>query len=130
MIRPVLALWLCSVSGVMACPAPSGAIDLRAEDAAAPMAYATMAPPPLSAPFALVVGLCPAPGTKVTALAFDAIMPAHQHGMNFGVDIAALGQNRFTVSNVVFHMPGLWALQVTADVDGRRHVYTADVVLE
>lgn len=130
MIRLAALIWAGTLSGALACPLPPGAIALDPADPAAPPAYAVMDPPPLSAPFTVEIAFCPPDGTSVAGLSFDAVMPAHQHGMNFRVDVAALDATRFAVSNVVFHMPGLWELRLTADIAEARLDYTGAVTLE
>ena len=83
----------------------------------------------MSAPFTIEIAFCDLT-ERARALEFDAIMPAHQHGMNFDVDVAEMADNRFDVSNVVFHMQGLWELRIDVEVDGQAYAYTAEVLLE
>lgn len=129
-----LFLWatgatLLAASSALACPGP-GDLALTAETPGAPPAYARMSTPPLSAPFRIEIGFCDLEDERAEGLAFDAVMPAHQHGMNFRVDVAPLGENRFDISNVVFHMPGLWEIRVEVEIDGARMAYSAEVALE
>jgi hypothetical protein len=44
------------------------------------------------------------------ALAFDAAMPHHGHGMNVAPPMRAEGPGRWRVSGALFHMPGYWEL--------------------
>ncbi|MEM7044117.1 MAG: hypothetical protein AAF543_15005 [Pseudomonadota bacterium] len=129
MIRlAVVSLFLVG-SEVLACPMPPGAIPLASKAHGAPLGYARMDTPPLSAPFKIEITFCDlAKGAK--ALEFDAIMPAHKHGMNFDVDVAEMADKRFEVSNVVFHMQGLWEIRIDVELDGQTHAYTAEVMLE
>ncbi|WP_270727824.1 hypothetical protein [Shimia sp. Alg240-R146] len=113
-------------SSALACPTPPDATQLIPEADHAPAAYAEMNTPPLSAPFAMLVTFCD-PAQKIEALMFDALMPAHRHGMNFTVDVSKIADNRFEVSNIVFHMPGLWELQFGAEFAGRAYTYIAEV---
>ena len=129
MIRlAVVSLFLVG-SEVLACPMPSSAIPLASEAQGAPSGYARMDTPPLSAPFKIEITFCDL-AEVAKALEFDAVMPAHQHGMNFNVDVAKMADNRFEVSNVVFHMPGLWELRIDVEVDDQTHAYTAEMLLE
>jgi hypothetical protein len=124
----VVSLFLLG-SGALACPMPPGAIPLASKASDAPPGYARMDRPPLSAPFKIEIAFCDlTEGAKV--LAFDAIMPAHKHGMNFNVDVAEMAENRFDVSNVVFHMHGLWEIRIDLELDGQAYDYTAEVLLE
>lgn len=129
MIRLAVASLFLVGPGALACPMPPSAIPLASKASDAPPGYARMDRPPLSAPFTIEIAFCDlAEGAK--ALAFDAIMPAHQHGMNFNVDVAEIADNRFDVLNVVFHMQGLWEIRIDVELDGQAYAYTAEVLLE
>ena len=52
------------------------------------------------------------------ALAVDAWMPEHRHGMNYKSGVSALGGGRFRVEGLMFHMPGRW--EFLFDVGGER----------
>ena len=116
-------------SSALACSMPTDAIQLTSTLDSAPLAYAQIDKLPLSAPFTMTVTFCN-PAQEVEALMFDAVMPAHRHGMNFSVDVTGIAANRFDVSNVVFHMQGLWELRIDVEVDGQAYAYTAEVLLE
>lgn len=45
-------------------------------------------------------------------LAFDAGMRAHNHGMNTLPVIRSLGNGLFRIEQLLFHMPGLWTLDL------------------
>jgi hypothetical protein len=49
-------------------------------------------------------------GTGALELAVDARMPEHGHGMNREPQVVAGEGGTFTVTNMLFHMPGLWEL--------------------
>ncbi|GAA5508026.1 hypothetical protein [Novipirellula caenicola] len=42
----------------------------------------------------------------------EAVMPAHNHGMNYEPEIAILKGGMVTVKGMVFHMPGEWQVHV------------------
>lgn len=126
MIRLAALAFLATTAAALACPMPPDAIPLTANAGPAPVAYAQMEAPPLSAPFPIKIALCD-PDQNAKTVAFDAVMPAHKHGMNYTVDVAETGTNRFEISNVVFHMPGLWELRVAVEIDGQSFDYTAEV---
>lgn len=129
MIRiAVLAIFALS-SGALACPRPPDATRLAPEVDHAPLAYVEMGDPPFSAPFAMTVTFCD-PDQQVEALIFDALMPAHRHGMNFTVDVIKIANNQFEVSNIVLHMPGLWEIRVKAEAARHNYTYTAEVPLK
>jgi hypothetical protein len=82
----------------------------RADSARYTVAYvAKPAPIAVSRHFALELAVCakadaPAPD----ALAVDARMPEHGHGMNYKPTVKALGNGRFTADGLMMHMPGRW----------------------
>jgi len=69
--------------------------------------------------FALEIGLC-AKGAKAlpAAIAVDAWMPEHRHGMNYKPAIRALGEGRFRAEGLMLHMPGRW--EFVFEVGGER----------
>lgn len=72
--------------------------------------FATLEPINVSKPFGLDLILC-GDATDLTVEA-DAWMPRHKHGMNYAPVVHAEGDGKFNVSNLVFHMPGLWQVRV------------------
>ena len=69
------------------------------------------APLPLGRHFALDIVVCAPAGQSLPAtLAVDADMPAHRHGMNYRASVTALGDGRFRVEGLMFHMAGRWRL--------------------
>lgn len=129
MIRAVVLASLTTASGALACATPPSAIPLAADADGAPVAFAQMDALPLSAPFAITITFCGA-SYPANAMMFDAQMPTHRHGMNFTVDVKRITDNQFEVSNVVFHMPGLWEMWIDADVGGQRYGYRAEVPVQ
>lgn len=81
---------------------------------------------PLAEPFALQVVLCPA---QARLVAVDATMPAHRHGMNYRPSLQALGEGRWQVQGLLWHMAGTWSLRLDVALDGRTQVLRQDVVL-
>ena len=69
--------------------------------------------------FALDLTLCPKHG-KVRAVAVDAAMPDHKHGMNYKPAVKSTGTDRFSASGLMFHMPGRWQLAFEVDTDAGR----------
>lgn len=66
---------------------------------------------PLAKHFSLDVQLCGPAGVSPAQLTrADATMPAHRHGMNYRPVIKALGNGRFRVDGMMFHMAGGWQL--------------------
>ncbi len=52
-------------------------------------------------------------------LAFDAEMPAHQHGMVTEPKVEGPDGGRFLVTGVLLHMPGIWQLYFDITRSGR-----------
>lgn len=59
--------------------------------------------------FAIEVQLCPAGAVLARA---NATMPEHRHGMNYRPSVKPLGDGRWRVEGLMFHMPGRWELQL------------------
>ena len=80
---------------------------------------AAPSPVPLGALFDLEVALregCAGAGAPVgeAQLRVAAVMPGHGHGMNTQPRSAPLGDGRFAVSGLRFHMPGEWVVHFDA----------------
>ncbi len=101
---------------------------MSSETQNAPETYLAVDEIPLAQPFSILVTVCG--DVAVSEVRIDAIMPAHQHGLNYTPNITALGDRVFRVDNMLFHMPGLWELQVDATFGGRSVSYTSDIVLK
>lgn len=84
---------------------------------------------PLNKPFDAFVIICDQGTHSPNRITVDATMPAHKHGMNYEPKTTQIGRRRYEVKNLVFHMPGIWRLEVTAYEDGKPHRYTYDVPL-
>lgn len=77
----------------------------------------------VGSPFAIVAAVCPlgdAKGAEVRSLAVDATMPEHRHGMNYAPQVRRMPDGRWRAEGLMFHMPGRWAIEFEAQVDGRR----------
>lgn len=102
-----------------ACELPGG--ESRALDRRGSVALAFVAGEPrLGEYFALQLLLCrdgrPWSPDRVDV---DAVMPAHNHGMNYRAAIERLGEGRYRADGLLLHMPGMWRIVVTVD-DGER----------
>ncbi len=70
---------------------------------------------PLDALFDVTVAVEPAGGGAVpddVALALDARMPHHRHGMLVQPTVTRIGPGRFRVEGLMLHMPGYWELHL------------------
>lgn len=99
-------------TGAAACGAQGSA--MQSETPGAPELWVSFPEIPVAQPFGLSLLLCgDAPGT----IEVDAIMPAHQHGMNYRPTVTDQGNGSFRVEGMVFHMPGIWELRVSVQRD-------------
>lgn len=94
--------------------APQSAVELSSDEQAPFKAYADIQLKALSMPFNVDLYFCGNENTMVERIKIDAIMPAHQHGMNYTPQILELGDGKFQAASMFFHMPGIWQLQVSA----------------
>lgn len=77
-------------------------------------------------PFALMLRLCPA---QAQVLRVDATMPEHRHGMNYRPSVKPLGEARWRVDGLLWHMAGRWELAVEVEHNGERRWLRQSVVL-
>lgn len=89
--------------------------------------YANVQGSRLSQPFDMEVTFCGDHAQDIIRLDVQAVMPAHQHGMNYDPIVAQIGEGQFEVTGMVFHMPGHWQIQVTAYTDPDPLFFTLDV---
>lgn len=95
------------------CPLPApqmqaGGVQAAWKVVGAPIAVGSL--------FAIEVQLCPA---GVALARVDATMPEHRHGMNYRPGVKPLGDGRWRVEGLMFHMPGRWELQLDVQAGGR-----------
>jgi len=107
-----------------ACPDMTNALKLSSTTSSAPPAFVVFDDLTVSEPFDGTVRFCT---EAVDALEFNATMPAHQHGMNYIVDVTQIDTNSFALNNIVFHMPGLWEVRFDADMAEGRVSYSGTV---
>jgi len=73
-------------------------------------------PIPLNAPFELSVvlrsGADPAQALPGRTLLVEGWMPGHGHGMLRQSQVDDLGDGRYRVRGMLFHMPGAWELRI------------------
>ncbi|WP_050605361.1 hypothetical protein [Ruegeria sp. 6PALISEP08] len=125
MIRWVLVFFASSGAAV-ACEAEGQRMGSETQNA--PAVHVAAAAIPLAQPFSILVTICGE--TAVSEVRVDAIMPAHQHGLNYAPKVTAISDRLFRVDDMLFHMPGLWELQVNVDFNGRSVSYTSEIALK
>lgn len=71
----------------------------------------------LSEPFDLQLTFCGIASRSIRHIEVHAIMPAHQHGMNYTPVATPMDEGHFEVSNMLFHMPGAWDVKIAVFTD-------------
>ncbi|WP_175500634.1 FixH family protein [Litoreibacter janthinus] len=84
----------------------------------------------VSQTFVMQLAFCGEEAEAVKRVSIDAIMPAHQHGMNYTPVVNPSTDGQFSVSGMVFHMPGSWQVQVTVFGEGEPRFFTLDVEIK
>ena len=77
--------------------------------------------------FAMEVLVCPADAMLARV---DATMPEHKHGMNYRPSLKALGDGRWRVEGMMFHMPGRWELRLEVQAAGRTEALVDSIQLQ
>lgn len=86
---------------------------------------------PMAKHFALEVQLCDKAGVSTARLQkVDATMPEHKHGMNYRPQITPLGDGRFRVEGMMFHMAGHWQLAFEVQAGKEAVRLTDDVQID
>ncbi|MCM2289266.1 MAG: hypothetical protein NDI67_09585 [Sulfuritalea sp.] len=131
----VLALGVIASGAQAACPpdASDGAV-LKARElvlAYRPVLAGKTNRIPMARHFALEVQLCDKAGVSSARLQkADATMPEHRHGMNYRPRITPLGDGRFRVEGMMFHMAGHWQLAFEVDAGKGTVRLTDDVQID
>lgn len=131
----VLALGVITSSAQAACPpdATDGAVLKAGELVLAyrPVLAGKTSRIPMAKHFALEVQLCDKAGVSVAHLRkADATMPEHRHGMNYRPRITSLGDGRFRVEGMMFHMAGHWQLVFEVQAGKEATRLTDDVQID
>ena len=91
-------------------------------------------PIPLNEPFSVQVWVYDAADRSVPLtdidFAIDGRMPEHRHGMTREPKITRNADGSFTVSGMLFHMPGFWELHFDILRDGQTERAQVDVILD
>jgi len=86
---------------------------------------------PMARHFALEVQLCDRHGISAARLhQADATMPEHRHGMNYRPAITPLGDGRFRVEGMMFHMAGHWQLSFEVQAGKELVRFTHDALVD
>lgn len=121
-----LVWFLASSGAAIACEAMGQRMATETQNA--PAVHVAVEEIPLAQPFSILITVCSE--TAMSDMRVDAIMPAHQHGMNYAPKVTATGDGLFRVDDMLFHMPGLWELRVEVDFNGQSVAYTSYIELK
>ena len=94
--------------------------DIRAEVLPSPLTVGN--------PFSLRLYVC-SPSEAVRITTVSANMPAHGHGMNYRPTIRETTENTFISDGWLFHMPGVWEVNIRLTVRGVEERLSAEVHL-
>lgn len=84
----------------------------------------------LGQPFSFKVALCPTDDKKPDRVTATAIMPAHQHGMNYTPTVTFDETHKsYKVEDFLFHMPGLWEVSISTYSGDRATHYTQNITI-
>lgn len=121
---------LLAITSALAC-APENALELTSSQEVPFQTYAELGLETISKPFEIDLYFCGDGIEKIDRIKVDAIMPAHQHGMNYTPEISGIEPGIYKISGMFFHMPGIWELQVSthsaSETDAQSYLFTLDI---
>ena len=110
-----------------ACPAPPAGASVMADGPVQAAWQVEAGAIAVGRPFAIIVLLCPA---DAQLLRVDASMPEHRHGMNYRSSLKPLGDGRWRVEGLLWHMAGRWELRLDVQSQGLEHRLRQSVLLQ
>ena len=81
----------------------------------------------VSSPFRVKIAACASVGTPIKRLSINATMPRHGHGMNYQPTLTKVDGSHYLATGLLFHMPGLWRIEVSAYRAGETERFFYDV---
>ena len=85
---------------------------------------------PLNMPFDAKITICTKGAKLPDRITVDATMPAHKHGMNYNPVTMKLKERQYETPDLLFHMPGIWRLEITAYENTTPYRYTYDLTVQ
>jgi len=84
----------------------------------------------LGKPFSFGVKICGDEEKTPDRITANAMMPAHQHGMNYTPTVEVdEDSSTYRVSDFLFHMPGVWEITVSSYLDEDVTHFTQDITI-
>ena len=80
-------------------------------------------------PFELDVMVCHNEKPFTGSVTATAIMPAHNHGMNYRPSFEMTQPGKYLGSGFLFHMFGIWRLQLNVFSDEQKYTFEHDITL-
>ena len=116
-----------AATATAACPAPPAGASVMADGSVQAAWQVEAGAIAVGRPFAIIVLLCPA---DAQLLRVDASMPEHRHGMNYRSSLKPLGDGRWRVEGLLWHMAGRWELRLDLQSLGLEHRLRQSVLLQ
>ena len=120
-------LALLASTAFAACPAPPAGASVMTDGPVQAAWQAEAGAIAVGRPFVIIVLLCPA---DAQLLRVDASMPEHRHGMNYRTSLKPLGDGRWRVEGLLWHMSGRWELRLDLQSQGLEHRLRQSVLLQ
>jgi hypothetical protein len=131
-VAVVLIGMTASSGAARGCDTPAGWHPMSAETPGGISAALSLEQMPvvIGQPFTVEVAICAGTDDPVRRVEVDAIMPRHQHGMNYHPSVIQTGPNRYDAANMVFHMPGDWRIRLVAYLTDGVRAFSFDLVVK
>ena len=127
LFAPLAPLALLASTAFAACPAPPAGASVMTDGPVQAAWQAEAGAIAVGRPFVIIVLLCPA---DAQLLRVDASMPEHRHGMNYRTSLKPLGDGRWRVEGLLWHMSGRWELRLDLQSQGLEHRLRQSVLLQ
>lgn len=119
-----------SSSYVLACSIPDDAnVTIEQDGLTIGIIWQQDTPPIVGEVFELNIIACEESKPFVGEIKASAIMPAHNHGMNYQPNVTMKSPGQYIGTGFVFHMLGTWRLKLNLFSDERRYDIEHDLTL-
>ena len=131
-VAAVLVLFAQTGTAQASCAPGAARIQMKGPEATSIKVLLDLVPKEISvsSPFAVRVTTCAEGASPIKNLTIDATMPRHRHGMNYLPVLKKTGSGSYTASGMLFHMPGLWRIEVAVSAGGKRQRFFHEIEVE